>query len=443
MKEEEKVTKIFKAYDIRGVYGEEFTEDIAEKTAKATADFLGAKRILVAMDARESSPSLKNSVIKSLVDSGVDVVFIGIATTPMFYFAINKEKTDGGIMITASHNPPKYNGLKISREKALPIGINSGLKEIKDMVIADKFEESAKKGKITIKNLSDDYVTFLSNKTPEININVLADFSCGASSAIVEKLSNKLNFKLSSLCKLGEKETHEGNPLKNENVVDLTSKMKKEKFDIGVAFDTDADRIFFFTEKGERIDSSSIASILSENYLKEQKSISFIGSVNISKNFKETVKQNKGSYLKSKVGHVFMKQAMRKNEATFGAELSGHFYFKDFFYADSGIFTFIKVLEIMQKTKKSISELTEKYNNYFRSGEINFEVNDKDDVLKRIEDLFSEGKISKIDGLSIEFEDFWFNVRASNTEPLLRVNMEADSEKLLKEKMDLIKTVIK
>ncbi len=437
------INKIFKAYDVRGIYKEEFDEEIAEKTAKATAEFLNAKTILVATDARDSSESLRNSVIKGLLDSGVNIINIGVTTTPMFYFAVNEEKTDGGIMITASHNPTKYNGLKIVRSEARPIGEDSGLSDIKNSVLLNKFKTPKIKGNEIKKDLLNEYVNFLTKNISDLNIKITADFSCGASSAVVKKLTEKLNIKLTALCEVGKKQTHEGNPLKDENVIDLKNKLKEEKVDLGVAFDTDADRIFFFTPKGERIDSFAVASLLSESYLKNNKGQSFVGSVNISKVFEETVKENGGKYKKSKVGHVFMKQAMRENDAVFGAELSGHFYFKNFFYADSGIFTLMKVLEIMKKTGKSISELTEKYNRYFRSGEINFKVKDKEKSLNDIKNFFKDGELSEQDGITLKFPNFWLNARTSNTEPLLRVNIEADTEELLKEKINQINEILK
>ncbi|MEK7452958.1 MAG: phosphomannomutase/phosphoglucomutase [Patescibacteria group bacterium] len=436
------INQIFKAYDIRGIYKDEFDEEIAEKTAKATANFLEAKTILVAMDARESSLSLKNSIVKGLIDSGVNVVYIGMTTTPMFYWAVNKENTDGGIMITASHNPSKYNGLKITKKYAAPVGENSGLLDIKNSVMLDNFKSSEKKGDLIEKDLTSLYIEFLSHDIPDLNIKIAMDFSCGASSIIVEKLAKKLNLKITPLCSVGEKESHEGNPLKDENVSDLIKKLKEEKYDLGIAFDTDADRVFFFTSEGEKIDSSVIASLLSNEYLLNNKKSKFIGSVNISKVFKETVLENNGQYIENRVGHVFMKQAMRENDAIFGAELSGHFYFREFFYADSGIFTMIKILNIIKKSGKNISELIKPYKKYFRSGEINFKVTDKEKSLKDIEKIFSDGKISYEDGVTIRFSNFWLNIRGSNTEPLLRVNLEADSEELLKEKLNKIKSIL-
>ncbi len=440
---EDKINKIFKAYDIRGLYKKEFDEDIAKKTAEATAQFLNAKKLLVAMDNRVSSESLKKAVLGGLLSQRVDILDIGTTTTPMFYWAINKEEMDGGIMITASHNPPEYNGLKISKQKAAPVGEDSGLSDIRKMVLKNNFEEKSEKGIISKKNLIDEYVNFLSKNLSNINLKIVADFSCGVSSEIVKKLSEKLHISLTPLCSMEDKIKHEGNPLKDENVKDLKEALKNNKFDFGVAFDTDADRVFFFEPSGERIDSAVIASILAENYLKKDKKAKFIGSVNISKIFEDTVKESKGEYFKSRVGHVFLKQEMRKHNATFGAELSGHFYFKDFFFADSGIFTLVQVLKILAETKKSISELAKKYKNYHRSGELNFKVKDKKKALKEIKNFFSDSEISEQDGITLKFPNFWLNVRASNTEPLLRVNVEADTKEILEENIKHINTILK
>jgi len=442
MDQKTKVNKIFKAYDIRGLYEKEFDENIAKKTAQASAQFLNAKRLLVAMDNRASSEPLKKAVLEGILGQGVSVIDIGISTTPMFYWAINKEGTDGGIMITASHNPPEYNGLKISRQKAAPVGEDSGLSDIKKMVLEKNFEEEAVKGIVSEKELIDEYVEFLSRNMQNINLKIAADFSCGASSIIVKKLSEKLHISLTPLCTMEDEMKHEGNPLKDENVKDLKEKLQDEDFDLGVAFDTDADRIFFFEPNGERLDSGIIASILAENYLAKDKKARFVGSVNISKTFEDTVEENKGAYFKSRVGHVFLKQAMREHNATFGAELSGHFYFKDFYFADSGIFTLVQVLRVLAETKKSISELAEKYKKYQRSGELNFKVKDKEKAILEIKNFYKEAEVSEQDGITLKFPNFWLNVRASNTEPLLRVNIEADSNEILEENIKHIKTIL-
>jgi phosphomannomutase len=442
MEEKDKINKIFKAYDIRGLYKKEFDEDIAKKTAQATANFLNAKKLLVAMDNRESSKSLKKAVLEGLLGQKVNIIDIGITTTPMFYWAINKENTGGGIMITASHNPPEYNGLKISKEKAAPVGENSGLADIKKLVLEKNFKGTEKEREIFQKNLTDDYINFLSKGVANINLKIAADFSCGASSEIVKKLSEKLHISLAPLCSMEDELKHEGNPLKDENVKDLKEELKNNKYDFGVAFDTDADRIFFFEPNGERIDSGIIASILAENYLKKDKKARFVGSENISKTFSDAVKENKGEYFKSRVGHVFLKEVMREHNATFGAELSGHFYFKDFYFADSGIFTLVQILKIMAETKKSITELTENYKNYYRSGELNFKVKDKDKALLEIKNFYKEAELSEQDGITLSFPNFWLNIRASNTEPLLRVNIEADTKELLDENIKHINTIL-
>ncbi len=442
MNQKEKINKIFKAYDIRGLYKKEFDEDIAKKTAQATANFLNAKKLIVAMDNRESSEPLKKAVLEGLMKQNINVIDIGITTTPMFYWAINKEETDGGIMITASHNPPQYNGLKISKQKAAPVGESSGLFEIKKIVLEKNFVENEAKGEIFKKDLSDKYIEFLSKGIENINLKIAADFACGASSEIVKKLSQKLHISLTPLCSMEDKLKHEGNPLKDENVKDLKEKLQNNNFDLGAAFDTDADRVFFFEPNGKRIDSGIIASMLAENYLKKDTKARFVGSVNISKSFFDTVKENKGEYYKSRVGHVFLKEAMRKYKATFGAELSGHFYFKDFYFADSGIFTLVQVLRILAETKKSISELTEKYEKYYRSGELNFKVKNKEKALEEIKNFYKEAELSEEDGITLKFPNFWLNVRASNTEPLLRVNIEANSKELLDENIKHINTIL-
>ncbi len=421
--------KIFKAYDIRGIYKKDFTKKDIEKIAKATATFLNAKKILVAMDARKSSPEIKKEVTKAITSLGYDVLDIGICTTPMFSWAINDQNLKGGIMITASHNPEEYNGFKISAKKAEPIGKNSGLLKIKELAQKNNFKKSKNIGKITKKNLTEKYVNFLASHSEKLDFNIIADFSCGASSKIVKKLSKKLGFKLTSLCEMSETPKHEGNPAKDKNTKHIKEKMKQKEYDLGVAFDTDADRIFFFTKRGKKIDSSEIAAMISESFSGKQ---TFVGNATIGKIFEDTTKNNGHRYIKSKVGHVFVKQAMKKHNAVFGAESSGHFYFKDFFYADSAVFAMLKVLNIIKHSKKDLQSLIKKYDKYKRSGEINLKIKDKNLAIKKIQQAFKKGKVSKLDGVSIYFENFWISARASNTENLLRINIEAKDKNTLK-----------
>lgn len=439
----EKLDKIFKAYDVRGVYPEEIDEKSAYAIAGATARFLKAKRLVVAMDSRESSESLKNSVAEAVLSEGVEVTYIGLATTPMFYFAVASELADGGIMITASHNPPQYNGLKIVGKNAIPVGENSGLLEIKSLCETEEKNERKKKGDLIEKDYIESYVNFLSGDISDLNIKVAVDCASGVAGLIIPKLAKKIDLELIPLCAdTKAKPAHEGNPLKDENVVDLVLKIKEGSVDIGVAFDTDADRVFFFDSEGERVPSAIIASLIAEEYLKSGDGNVFVGSVNISKIFREMVESGGGVYIKNRVGHVFMKQAMKEKNVVFGAELSGHFYFKKFFNADSGMFAMMEVLKIMKKTGKSIKELAKKYQKYFSSGEINYEVKDKKEAMKKIRDIFKDGKVSFEDGVTIEYLDFWLNVRPSNTEPLLRVNIEANSKELLGEKIDQIRHIL-
>lgn len=439
----EKLDKIFKAYDVRGIYPEEFNEESAYAIAGATARFLGAKRLVVAMDSRESSESLKNSVSEAVLGEGVDVIYIGLATTPMFYFAVASELADGGIMITASHNPPQYNGLKIVGKNAIPVGENSGLLEIKNLCKVEVKAEQKQRGNLTEKDHIENYIDFLSQGVSGLNIKAAVDCASGVAGLIISKLAKKIGLDLVLLCAdIKAKPAHEGNPLKDENVVDLVARIKGESVDIGIAFDTDADRVFFFDSEGERVPSAIIASLIAEEYLKSGNGNVFVGSVNISKIFRETVESAGGVYIKNRVGHVFMKQAMKEKNAVFGAELSGHFYFKKFFNADSGMFAMMEVLKIMKKTGKSIKELAKKYQKYFSSGEINYEVKDKKEAMEKIKDVFKDGRASFEDGITIEYPDFWLNIRPSNTEPLLRVNIEANSKELLEEKIDQIRHIL-
>lgn len=435
---------IFKAYDVRGEYPAEINEDVACATARATALFLNAKKVIVAMDMRDSSPKLKEAVLKGLIEEGADVIDIGVATTPMFYFAVNAENADGGIIITASHNPPRYNGLKITEKRARPIGKESGLLEIKKIVLENKFENNSKKGSLIAKSYLNAYVDFLlkGHKFPEINI--VADAGCGPIGNVLNEIGKRITTAaISGLCfPPCAVFAHEANPLKDKNVVDLQEAVKEKKADLGVGFDGDGDRIFFFDSKGERIPTYSIASLLASEFLKENEGSSVISDVRMPKAFGEAVKANGGNIIQSRVGHAFIKKLLRENSAIFGAEVSGHYYFRDFFNADSGMYAFVKVMDIMAKSGKSLSDLTKQFLARFQSGELDYKVADKKAMITKLKDVFSDGAILELDRLTVEYPDWWFNVRPSNTEPFLRVNIEADTPKLLTEAKQKIENII-
>jgi len=435
---------IFKAYDIRGEYPQEFNEDAAYAIARAAALFIKGKKLLVAMDNRISSPQLKAAVLKGLSEEGVEVLDPGVTTTPMFYFAVNKEKADGGLMITASHNPPKYNGLKIVREEARPIGENSGLLEIKQKALAGDFGLPKTKGAYSEKNYFTLYTDFLAKGIVFPRIRLVVDAACGSSGALLTAITEKNNVSIIPLC-FGPcaQQTHEGNPMLDENVRDLSDAVRKNKTDLGVAFDGDGDRVFFFDERGVRIPTYAVAALIASRFLTAHPKSTVITDVRMPLGLSDAVSKQGGICVLSRVGHVFIKQEMRRANAIFGAEVSGHFYFRDFFYSDSGLYMLMRILDVLGHEQKHLSELVKPFLSRFQSGELNFKVQSKEKAIAALGETFVDGRHAHIDGLTVRYPDWWFNVRASNTEPFLRVNIEANTEMRLEEVRNQIETILK
>lgn len=437
---------IFKAYDIRGIYPKELNEDLAYKLGRAFVTFLNCKKVVVSRDARLSGKSLSKALIKGLTDQGADVIDIGLSSTPMNYFANNFLKADASIMITASHNPKRFNGFKLNREKAIPISEFTGIKEIEKLVKKNEFKE-VEKGTVTKKNVLNNYVEHVTKQIKTVNkkLKIIIDVGNGMAGLACEKVFSKLGLKLEKMYfKLdGTFPNHPADPLKEENVKEIKERVKAEKFDLGIAFDGDADRVFFIDKKGEKIPSDYIIALFAQEFLKKHPNQIIINDLRTSKIIKETVEANNGKSIMSRVGHVFFKQLMRKKNALFAGELSGHYYFRDNFYTDSGIFATVKLIEILSKKNKPLSELVKPFKKYYQSGEINSEVKDKLGKIKQIETHYKDAEIKHIDGLSVYYKDWWFNLRPANTEDLLRLNLEADSKKLMEEKKEELLELIK
>ncbi len=437
-------SSIFKAYDVRGLYPQEFNESAAYAIARAAALFLHAERMVVAMDNRATSPSLKEAVLRACEDAGVNVTDAGVTTTPLFYFAVNTARADGGIMITASHNPPQYNGLKITSKSARPVGENSGLQEIKTAALAGagKFSKGYADGSYVKRDYVKAYVDFLLQGVSIPDITVAVDAACGYAGTIMQEIAKRTNIRTKNICfPPCEECAHGADPLKDENVRDIAAALQSGAGEFGAAFDGDGDRIFFFDKNGGRIPSHAAGAMLARYYLKRYPGAAIISDVRMPKIFAETVMENGGRHLESRVGHAFIKQLMRKEGAVFAAEVSGHFYFKDFFGADSGLYAFTRILDIIAREKKSLAELAMPYMKRFQSGEINFKVADTAAALAAAEKEFAGGNFTRADGLSVYFSGWWCNIRPSNTEPFLRVNIEAETlQKLLeiKEKIEKI-----
>jgi len=439
---------IFKAYDIRGIYPNELNEESAKKIGIAYADFLGGKAIIIGRDMRLSSDSLFLSLAEGITQQGIDVIDIGIVSTPMSYFACAFLKADGSIMITASHNPKDYNGFKFTRKNAVPIGESSGLKKIEEIFLSQKFKSSSRKGRIIKKDIMQDYakhvLSFIDSKKIK-PLNIVIDAANGMGGKETPVVYSKLPCKRTELFFNldGTFPNHEADPLKEENVAELKKAVLRKKADIGIAFDGDADRVFFVDEQGEKISSDLITCLIAEEFLEKSPKEKVLYDLRSSLIIKEKVEESGGKAIMSRVGHAFVKELMKKENAIFGGELSGHFYFRDNFYTDSGMIASLKMLEILSEKGKPLSELIKPLKKYFHSGEINSKVSDKEGKMKLLMDKYKEGKLTTIDGIRIDFQDWWFNVRPSNTEPLLRLNLEAKTKSQMEKKRDEVLDVIR
>lgn len=441
---------IFRAYDIRGIYPEEINEEVALRIGWAFAQFLrkGKKslKVIVGRDGRISSPSLHKALLKGITASGADVVDIGLSTTPMMSLIGAHHKFDGGIEITASHNPAEYNGFKLIREKAIPIGEGTGLQEIKKLVLEGKIEEG-RKGKVEKRNVLEDYVNFVIEHTDISKIKslkVVVDTANGIAGMVVPEIFKKLPCKLYHLfAELdGRFPNHPANPLIEENLKQLQLEVKKKKADLGVAFDGDGDRIMFVDEKGKSISADLIYALIIDSVLdkKGEKSFYNPSSSNI---LEEAIKKAGGIPVRGRVGHSFVKKRMREKNVLFGGEFSGHYYSRINYFNESPFLVLFKVLEKISESKKKLSGLIKDHQKYFHSGEINFKVKDKEKKMKELEKYFKDGKISHLDGTRIDFPDWWFNIRPSNTEPLLRLVVEAKTKELMERRKREIVRLIK
>jgi phosphomannomutase len=444
------LNRIFKAYDVRGIYNEDLTESVAYKIGKAFVSFLGCKEVIVGYDMRVSSPKLSKAFMDGVTESGADALDIGQVSTDGLYFASGFLKK-AGVMFTASHNPPQYNGMKFCKAMAVPINENTGLQQIKTLIEKNKFKKSKDKGRIIKKSILNEYVkhvlSFIKvNKIRKLKITV--DAGNGMAGKIVPLVYNTLAVGMTPLYfELdGTFPNHLADPSKYENLKELQKVVKQKKCDFGMAFDGDADRVFFVDENGAVVNSSLIAALIIKRILSKHKNEKIIYNLVCSRIVPDTIEKYGGKAHIERVGHSFIKDTMKRINAIFACEHSAHYYCKHNFNADSGIIASLIVSEIISTKKKKLSKLVKEFEVYNKIEETNFEVKDKIKKIKEIKDHYKKlnpKKIMELDGLSVEFDNYWFNVRPSNTEPLLRLNLEADSKELMEEKKEEVSKVIK
>jgi phosphomannomutase len=446
--------KIIKAYDIRGLVDKEVTPDFSFALGVAFARFLEIERepatIVVGEDMRPSSPLLADAFSDGANSQGMDVIRIGLASTDMLYFASGKLNLPG-IMFTASHNPAQYNGMKLCKSGAIPIGQESGLLQIRKFIEDGAPMINRPVGKSRQQDLLGEYVDYLlkcfpDNTFSKRKLKVVIDAGNGMAGFTAPAVMAKLKVDLVPMYfdLDGTFPNHEANPIEPANLVALQKRVKKECADIGLAFDGDADRCFLIDENGALVNPSALTSLIAVRELKAKPGSTIIYNLISSKAVPEVIAENGGVALRSRVGHSYIKKLMAESGAIFGGEHSGHFYFANFWRADSGMLAALYALAELMATKKPLSELLAPYNRYFSSGEINSEVKDLPAAIARVRKAFQDkSEIDELDGLTFTADTWWFNLRASNTEPLLRLNVEADTQAEMKKIRDAVLAVIK
>ena len=443
-------SNIFRAYDIRGIYPLMINEDVAYLIGRAFVKFLrkSKPKIVVGRDNRLSSPQLFKSMIKGITDQGANVINIGFAITPMLYWACAHFKFDGGISITASHNPPQYNGFKLVGERAIPISEKSGIQEIKNLVLAGKFK-TKRKGNLSKRRVLKEYVEF---NQKDFNLKIIKPFKIVIDTAnavpgiVVPEFFKKINCKIYHLySKLdGNFPNHLPSPHEEKNLRAIKRQVLNKKANLGIAFDGDGDRIIFVDEKGKMIPGDLITALLAKLILRENPGEKVLCDVRSSNIIRDVVKETGGIPVIGRIGHSFIKERMRKENIIFQGELNGHYYYRGHYFCEAPFFAIFKVLTEMSKERKKISELIKPFKKYYHSGEKNFKIENKKKVLEALEKKFSrKGKVLKIDGLRIDCPDWWFNARPSNTEPFLRLVVEAKTKKLMEKKKKELSSLIK
>ena len=437
---------IFKAYDVRGLYPQQLDEDAARRIGSAFTEFTSAERLVVGRDCRLSSPALAGAFSEGATARGTDVVDIGLSTTDMLYFASGRLDIPGA-MFTASHNPPQWNGLKLCGAGAAPVGEDSGLPQVRELAERG-VEPGPRRGTISSADMLEEYVEHvLSFVEPDrmASLTVVADAANGMAGLVLPAIFDRLPMKLVGLyLELdGTFPNHPADPIKPENQKDVRRAVFEHGADAGLAFDGDADRVFVTDEKARGVSGSLITALVAGEMLRREPGAKVIHNLICSWVVPEVIRENGGQPIRTRVGHSLIKKVMADTGAVFGGEHSGHYYFRDHYRADSGLIAALLVLERLSRAGVPLSELLRPYQRYHDSGEINSEVHDQAGAIRRVAAAFADGRQDRLDGLTVEYPDWWFNVRPSNTEPLLRLNVEARTESLLEEKTAAVLRVIR
>lgn len=441
----------FKAYDIRGVYNKDFDKDTVYKIGFFLPSLLKSDHVVVGRDVRTTSDEIFEYLCKGINDAGCDVWNLGLATTPMVYFATVHYEADASVQITASHNPPQYNGLKISRTKAIPVGEDSGLRELQRMVETQPIVPVAmdKRGKVIDKDVKPAYLTFLRKFVPDLSgLNLSIDCSHGMANLLIKDLLGTGHHYLYDHFD-GTFPAHEPNPLEEKNCKDLEEAVIRNHSDLGIIYDGDADRVMFIDENGRFIQPDYVTAVLGSYYLGKEKG-NVLQDIRTSRSTTEYLEKMGATVYTWKVGHAYAKTKLRDIHGIFGGELAGHYYFRDFFNCDSGILASLIVLQVLVRLKqegKTFSQFIDSIIAYANSGETNFKLEQKDAAMAALYDRYvthdHPQNVMDFDGYRLEFHDWWFNVRKSNTEPYLRLVVEAKTQRMLDEKLAELSAIIR
>ncbi len=438
------MASIFKAYDIRGIVGQELSEDLAFRIGCAFATFLKCKKVVVGQDMRQHSTPLFRALSCGLTRLGVDVIRLGLCSTPMSYYANGKLGADGSIMITASHNSAEWNGFKLCREQAIPISEATGIKEIERLALSGQFALPAPRpGQVSDYDIFPEYTAHVARQAAlQRPLNIAVDFANAMGIIEAKALPDQIVIDPLYDTFDGSFPNHEANPLKTETLRALQAKVRSGKYAFGAAFDGDADRVGFVDETGQSVPMDMITALIAQSILKKNPGTVFY-DLRSSWAVREVILENGGKPRLSRVGHAFIKQQMREAQALFAGELSGHYYFQDNYYTESSAMAVLSIANLLSGSSQTLSQLIKPLQRYAKSAEINFEVHDQPALLSRLRERYRGGKILELDGLSVEFPDWWFNVRASNTEPLVRLNLEAKSPALLAQHQAELENIIR
>lgn len=445
------VGKLFKAYDIRGIVPQELNPEIAYRIGRSLVAFLNADQVVVGRDMRVSGPDLQVALMDGIRDQGANVIDIGLVSTDTLYFAVGKYDYPAGVMITASHNPAAYNGFKICKEGARALSMDTGIGDIRDLAVSGEFPEPrAAKGTIEEKDVLvayADHALSMIDRSRIKPLKVAVDAGNGMAGKLAPPVFDRLPIEIVPLYfELdGTFPNHEANPIEPENIRDLQRTVVEQQCDLGVAFDGDADRMFLIDENGEFIGGDMTTAMVSLQILKTNPGSAIVYNLICSRTVPELISEHGGRPIRSRVGHSFIKELMREEDAIFGGEHSGHFYFRDNWYADSGLIALLTVLQLISDENQSLSTILEPIDSRFRSGEINSEVEDTNAVIAKVEEHFAAqgADVDHLDGLTVGFDDWWFNLRASNTQPLLRLNVEAEDKGTLEERTSEVLKLIR